>query len=57
MGTSNELSTYNAKYDLLLCMFQFTRDISKEYRYILGESLKRNYHEEKENQKMRHKKL
>jgi hypothetical protein len=42
MGIYNELQVYKATYDLLLEMFKFTKDFSKEYKYTVGESLKRN---------------
>ena len=41
MGTYNELPVYKATYDLLLGIFQFTKDFSKEYKYTVGESLKK----------------
>jgi hypothetical protein len=46
MGTYNELPVYKATYDLLLGMFQFTKDFSKGYKYTVGESLK-EFEEEK----------
>jgi cysteinyl-tRNA synthetase len=36
----NELPVYKATYDLLLAIFQFTKEFSKEYKYSVGESLK-----------------
>ena len=41
MATYNDLPVYKATYDLLLEMFQFTRDFGKEYKYTVGESLKK----------------
>jgi len=41
MGTYNDLPVYKATYDLLLEMFRFTKDFSKEYKYTVGESLKK----------------
>lgn len=41
MGQYNELPVYKATYDLLLSIFQFTRDFSREYKYTVGESLKK----------------
>ena len=35
----DELPVYKATYDLLLEMFRFTNDFSKEYKYTVGESL------------------
>jgi hypothetical protein len=40
MGLHNELPVYKACYDLLIEIFQFTKDFSKEYKYTVGESLK-----------------
>lgn len=41
MSTYSELPVYKATYDLLLEMFRFTKDFSKEYKYTVGESLKK----------------
>ncbi len=41
MSTYNDLPVYKETYDLLLEMFQFTKDFSKEYKYTIGESLKK----------------
>jgi len=41
MGTYNELPVYKATYDLLLEMFRFTKNFSKEFKYTVGESLKK----------------
>jgi hypothetical protein len=38
MATYDELPVYKATYDLLLEMFHFTKDFSKEYKYTVGES-------------------
>jgi hypothetical protein len=40
MAHYNELPVYKATYDLLLAIFQFTKEFSKEYKYTVGESLK-----------------
>ena len=40
MSIYNELPVCKATYDLLLEMFRFTNDFSKEYKYTVGESLK-----------------
>jgi len=37
----NELPVYKATYDLLLAIFQFTKEFSREYKYTVGESLKK----------------
>ena len=41
MAHYNELPVYKATYDLLLEMFRFTKDFTKEYKYTVGESLKK----------------
>jgi len=41
MGLHQELPVYKASYDLLIEIFQFTKDFSKEYKYTVGESLKK----------------
>jgi hypothetical protein len=41
MALYSELSVYKASYDLLLGIFQFTKEFSKEYKYTVGESLKK----------------
>jgi hypothetical protein len=39
MAQYDELPVYKATYDLLHEMFRFTKDFSKEFKYMLGESL------------------
>jgi len=41
MAKYDELPVYKASYDLLLAIFQFTKNFSKEYKYTVGESLKK----------------
>ncbi len=41
MGLYQELPVYKASYDLLIEIFQFTKDFSKDYKYSVGESLKK----------------
>ena len=41
MATYNELPVYKASYDLLLEIFNFTKNFAKEYKYTIGESLKK----------------
>ena len=41
MGLYSELPVYKATYDLLLAVFQFTKGFTKEYKYTVGESLKK----------------
>jgi hypothetical protein len=47
MAHYNKLPIYKATYDLLLAIFQFTKEFSKEYKYIVGESLKKDNQIEK----------
>ena len=41
MGQYNELPVYKATYDLLVEMFRFTKNFRREYKYTVGESLKK----------------
>ena len=41
MTKYDELPVYKASYDLLLAIFRFTKNFSKEYKYTVGESLKK----------------
>ena len=41
MGLHNELPVYKASYDLLLKIFQFTKEFSKDFKYTIGESMKK----------------
>jgi len=41
MAYYDELPVYKAYYDLLLEIFRFTKDFTKEYKYTVGESLKK----------------
>ena len=41
MALHYELPVYKASYDLLMEIFQFTKEFSKEYKYTVGESLKK----------------
>jgi len=41
MAQYSELPVCKATYDLLLAIFQFTKGFSKEYKYTVGESLKK----------------
>ncbi len=40
MSHYDELPVYKASYDLLLEIFRFTANFSREYKYTLGERLK-----------------
>lgn len=40
MAIYSDLPVYKASYDLLLEVFQFTKDFQKEYKYTVGESIK-----------------
>jgi len=41
MGQYDELPVFKAAYDLLLALFHFTKDFSREYKYTIGEKLKK----------------
>jgi len=41
MAKYDELPVYIASYNLLLTIFRFTKNFSKEYKYTVGESLKK----------------
>ena len=41
MSRYDELPVYKASYDLLLVIFQFTKNFNKEFKYTVGESLKK----------------
>jgi hypothetical protein len=41
MGLHSELPVYKASYDLLLEIFKFVKDFSKEFKYTVGESIKK----------------
>ena len=40
MTTYDNLPVYKASYDLLIVIFQFSRNFTKEYKYTVGEKLK-----------------
>jgi len=41
MAQYSELPVYKASYDLLLAIFQFTKGFNKEFKYTVGEALKK----------------
>lgn len=41
MGTYDELPVYKASYDLLVEIFRFVRNFNKEFKYTVGDSLKK----------------
>jgi len=41
MGKYDELPVYKASYDLLVEIFRFTKNFIREYKYTVGESLKK----------------
>lgn len=40
MATYDNLPVYKASYELLVEIFQFSKNFSKEYKYTVGEKLK-----------------
>lgn len=42
MATYNQLPVYKATYDLLLYVYQIGKDMQRDYRYTLGETLKKD---------------
>jgi hypothetical protein len=42
MGLYDELPVYRDVYKLILMMFECTKDFSKEYKYTLGQDMKRD---------------
>ena len=40
MSRYDELPVYKATYDLILGIFRFTKDFTREYKYTIGEKLK-----------------
>jgi hypothetical protein len=41
MATYNHLPVYKVSYDLLVELFRFVKDFSREYKFSLGESIKK----------------
>jgi len=41
MSKYDDLPVYKASYDLLLEIFRFTKEFNKEFKYTVGESLKK----------------
>ena len=41
MATYDHLPVYKVSYDLLVELFRFTKDFNREYKYTLGESIKK----------------
>lgn len=41
MSQFQELPVYKTSYDLLLEIFKFTKEFGKDYKYTVGESLKK----------------
>jgi hypothetical protein len=41
MALYSDLPVYKSTYDLLLAIFRFTKEFGKEYKYTVGESLKK----------------
>ena len=42
MATYNQLPVYKATYDLLLYVYQIGKNVQRDYRYTLGETLKKD---------------
>lgn len=42
MATYNQLPVYKATYDSLLYVYQIGKDVQRDYRYTLGETLKKD---------------
>ncbi len=40
MATYDQLPVYKASYDLLICIFEFSKNFNKEYKYTIGEKIK-----------------
>jgi len=41
MATYNHLPVYKTSYDLLVEIFQFTKNFNREYKYTIGENIKK----------------
>ncbi len=41
MALAQELPVYKASYDLLLALFKLTKNFKREFKYTIGESLKK----------------
>jgi len=41
MALFSDLSVYKSTYDLLIAIFRLTKDFGREYKYTIGESLKK----------------
>ena len=41
MAIYSDLPVYKSTYDLLLAIFRFTKDFGKEYKYAVGEIIKK----------------
>jgi len=41
MALYSDLPVYKSTYDLLVPIFSFTKDFNREYKYTVGESLKK----------------
>lgn len=42
MATYNQLPVYKATYDLLLFVYQIGQNVQRDYRYTLGETMKKD---------------
>ena len=41
MANYDQLSVYRTSYDLFLAIFQFSKNMEREYKYTIGENLKK----------------
>ncbi len=41
MATYNHLPVYKASYELLVELFRWTKDFNREYKFTIGESIKK----------------
>ena len=43
MATYDNLPVYKASYDLLLLLFRCSKNMDRDYRHTLGETIKQDY--------------
>ena len=42
MALSEELPIYKDRYKMILLVFEYTKEFSREYKYTLGQDIKRD---------------